>query len=215
MPTWMQAVKTIATETDEHGHMLRIMPGDYFQTGRQKARYLEATGAALIPASFNRAYRSAARDLSDCGIVISGVDVGSELDTRFPGVPVTRGDYTITQPRTLFWDTSYRARYELLPIGFYLLSRGWQICAPLFSYSQLAASMGTPEEREKTVAIIRDLRVPVYDTRFMFVRRCPQTEELLNLWQAEGGDKLAFMRALYTVKPIMNALPMTWQAGGK
>ncbi len=53
--------------------------------------------------------------------------------------------------------------------------------------------------------------MPVYDTRLMFIRRCHATRELVDEWVAEDGHRgLAFLRALYRVKPLVLALPTTW-----
>jgi len=86
----------------------------------------------------------------------------------------------------------------------------WQVAVPLKPYNLLAQNLGDEAEREQTAAVIPDLRVPVYDHRCVFMRRCPESEELLARWQVEGGGILAFLRALYTVKPLVLALPNSW-----
>ena len=88
----------------------------------------------------------------------------------------------------------------------------WEVAAPLYDYKMLAITTGTEKEREKTKMVIRDLRAPMYDTRLMFVKRTKNGQELLKQWNLEVGEerRLAFLRALYKVKPLVLALPATW-----
>ena len=53
----------------------------------------------------------------------------------------------------------------------------------------------------------------MYDTRLIFARNEPEIVKLFDLWQKEGGGVLAFLRAVYTVKPFILALPSTWTLG--
>jgi hypothetical protein len=103
-------------------------------------------------------------------------------------------------------------RPDLFQAGFNLLAR-WQAAAPLWSYTELACHVGSEADREATKAVIRELRVPLYDTRVLFVRRCDDTRRLIELWLAEckrGDARLAFLRAMYQVKPVLCALPAQW-----
>jgi len=113
----------------------------------------------------------------------------------------------------LLWDTSAALRVEIIPIGFNLLAK-WDLAVPIMPEQVLAADLGTPEERAMTEEVIHDLRVPVYDTRVLFVRRNRTTERLMGIWLEERmtGEPLAFMRALGKVKPkpLICALPATW-----
>ena len=214
MPVWMQAVETITGEIDEHGRVIRLEPGDFFQVGRQKAKFYEANGKATL-SPFQKNYVQSARALGDCAIVILNDDdaARTRLQNRYPGVTVTSGGYrTIQEARTLFWDTSYLLRIELIPAGFYLLDKGWEIAAPLYSYGKLARDIGNAEDRRVTEEVIHDLRVPVYETRCLFAKNTQSTRALFRQWRDESGDeKLAFFRALYKVKPIICALPLVWQ----
>jgi len=55
----------------------------------------------------------------------------------------------------------------------------------------------------------------------VFVRRCPDTRRLVETWHAErarfpsGEDRLAFLRALYIVKPLVCDLPTVWTNRGR
>jgi hypothetical protein len=104
--------------------------------------------------------------------------------------------------------------WGLVPAGFHFLER-WDAAAPLWRYGVLAATLGTPAERQRTEAITRDLRLLVYAPELLFVRASPAGRALVETWRAEcqyGDERLAFIRALYLIKPIFCALPRTWLA---
>jgi len=95
------------------------------------------------------------------------------------------------------------------------------VAVPLWDYDTLARDVGSEEERAYTESVIHDLRVPLRDTRLVFVRRCSDTRKLVETWHAErarvpgGEDKLAFLRALYAVKPLVCDLPTVWTNRGR
>lgn len=113
----------------------------------------------------------------------------------------------------MIWNTAAKFKRELVPISFRLL-KNWQLAIPLHSYNELACHIGNEDEREYTKSIIHDLRVPVYNTNLIFVRRCDDTKQLFDLWNEEKqkypNDILAFHRAYYQVKPVLCALPVSW-----
>ena len=125
---------------------------------------------------------------------------------------VTEGEgLDLPYPMTLLWNPKLRLRGELVPVGFHLLNT-WQVAAPLWDYKELACHVGTDDDRECTQDVVRDLRMPLYDTRLIFVKRCGDTKALIDTWREEEGDeKHAFLRALYKVKPLILALPVTWK----
>jgi hypothetical protein len=132
-------------------------------------------------------------------------------------LPIQTGDLRLPWDRTMIWDAQKKIRIELIPVGFHLL-KTWEIAVPLVDYKTLALNLGTPEERTTTQAIIKDLRVPVYDPRLIFARKCENVEQLLQVWgeersQARDG-RLSFLRSLYKVKPLILALPTSWGGGG-
>ncbi len=93
----------------------------------------------------------------------------------------------------------------------------WEIAAPLKAYSHLAKDEGTSEERDFTLQLIKDLRQPVYDSRAVWIRKCPASEQFLDAWREErdrcicdGGCDLPFLRALWRVKPLILALPVSF-----
>ena len=97
--------------------------------------------------------------------------------------------------RTLLW-SGVNFRGDLLATGFGLLDT-WELAAPLYSYETLARDVGDRRDREQTERVIHDLRVPVYDTRLMFIRRCHATRELVDEWvYVDDRDSLRMARRL-------------------
>jgi hypothetical protein len=96
----------------------------------------------------------------------------------------------------------------------------WDVAAPLWRYGVLARDQGTLSDQKRTEAVIRDLRVLLYAHELLFVRDSPDGLRFLETWRAECGDgngtggdeRLAFLRALYLVKPLFCALPRSWLA---
>lgn len=124
------------------------------------------------------------------------------------------GAPSIPFERTLIVGPTLTPPWGLVDAGFRFLDR-WECAAPLAN-GLLAEGIGGPSDQERTRAVVRDLRVLVYCTDLLFLRQCEATERLVETWRAEcesGGDeRLAFLRALYLVKPLMLALPKTWLA---
>ena len=135
------------------------------------------------------------------------------LDQLKSHVEMREGAPEVPWPRTLIWDTTCPLRIELLPTGFGLLAT-WDVAIPLWDYEKLACDIGDEEDRAATEKVVKDLRVPLYETRQMFVKKCMVGKRLIDTWRQEcleGADeKLAFLRALYQVKPLIRALPVTW-----
>jgi len=106
--------------------------------------------------------------------------------------------------------------WDLVGHGFHFLER-WDAAAPLWRYGKVAADVGTPAEQKRTQKITRDLRVLLYAHELLFVRDSPDGRALLAAWEQEmvdGGPsaRLAFLRAVYRVKPLFLALPRTWSS---
>jgi len=103
--------------------------------------------------------------------------------------------------------------WDLVPAGLRFVER-WELAAPLEAGGLLAAEIGSAAERERTRAIVGDLRVPVYASGLVFGRACAATRGFWDYWAAEraaGPDsRLAFLRALYLCKPLFLALPRAW-----
>lgn len=201
---WVQ-IRTVK-HVESHGKTVARHPGDWVQVGKQQAMQWLADGSAWVPPQ-----RITELVTKDCGICIRG-KAPADFELRDSKLGVTEGDgASLPYPMTLLWKPSLRLRGEMMPVGFHLL-KTWQVAAPLWDYKELACHIGSEEERAQTKELIRDLRVPLYDTRLIFVKRCGDTRELIDQWnQEEGEEKLAFLRALWKVKPLILALPVTWK----
>ena len=199
---YIQAITNLPVEESGISKLLR--PGDWFAVGTQQARVWEAAGQCII---HNPVARKAILPLH-CGIVLR-----EKYSFSQDGVGVEYGEPAITFEKTLIWQPSFKFNTALLATGFTLLEK-WEFAVPISDYNLLARDIGSDEERERTKAIIHDLRVPVYDTRLIFVRQCQAAETWLKLWDEErqqGDERLAFLRAIYKVKPYILALPSVWQ----
>jgi len=210
---WIRCL-TIVRSTDQHGRPSVYHPGDWAKVGKHEARQLVAQGSAEIP---NVQTRQTAYDWYDCGVVLRGNTAPGRaaLEKHYPGLNVTNGGLDLTYSRNLLWDATSKMNMRFLPVGYERMVNGWQMAVPLVDYDLLATDIGTEEERAYTKSIIRDLRVPVYDTNIIFAVRCNDVQAWLDSWKQEqkkGGDiRLSFLRALYITKPIICALPVTWK----
>lgn len=188
---------------EEYGVRRILYPGDWYNFGRQHAERLIACGDAWSPSGEVRAPPTA-------GVAVIGAVTQREVSEALQ--TVTFEGY-LPFPFTLIWDTTVRLRTELLGPGFGLLDK-WLMAVPLASYSQLACHIGDDEDRARTEAVIHDLRVPFYDCRMVFARRCLETIRFMAMWaeEGEGGSdkRLAFLRTYYRLKPTLCALPTSW-----
>ena len=211
---WIELLQSRSVE--EHGRVVNRNPGEWVSVGRQLAEQWIAEGAAWVP------------DAEPTGIMpgnsgvlfLGGVRGNSKsLIEHYGGALMWQegAEPTLPWTQTFVWDATFKLRMGLIPNGFGLLQR-WQIAVPIWKYDELALHLGSPEERQRTKEIIHDLRVMAYDTRCMFIKRCTDTERLIEIWAEErrgGCDKLAFLRALYMTKPLICALPISWGGGGE
>lgn len=193
------------------GTLVNYHPGDWVDVGKTMALAWLADGSARS--------RMSLEGLSPfdagTGVYVRG-DEGKAKDylAMFGKTAKFATEPPILQwPKTLVWTPSKDPLVEAFPTAWELLDR-WEALIPLFDYGTLALTLGSEADRVATKAVIRDLRVPVYDHRMMFLRRCPATEDLLSSWEDFSKDiqdrRLALMCALYTVKPLVMALPKSW-----
>lgn len=148
------------------------------------------------------------------GILLLGTDKTIEGRARRHKAVLHQADTpALPFEKTLITSPGVRVPWDLLPAAWGFLDK-WDAAVPLWRYDVTAVSVGTAEEREMTQAIIRDLRVLMHSTELLFVRRNEAGQALVDTWLAEierGGDKrLAFLRAVYQVKPRLCVLPVSW-----
>lgn len=215
---WVKALKTIR-RMEEDGLWHVYHPGDGLQVHNQELNYLLSNKMAE---RYGRYPQELLPLMSDSAIVVTGGDVERARQFLNP-ITTTVYDGAPHFPKehltVLWWDARLPLRLDLLPLGFHRVLAGWQIATPLWRYNTLARDIGAVQARQRTEEVIRDLRVPVFETGLIYARRDEDTEKLLELWLAarETGDddKLCFMRALYQVKPLNCALPVSWVSNGR
>ncbi len=202
MAVWVKLKSVQFIEID--GKLCKHHPGDWVYVGRQTAERWIAQGEAWRPSAEITVP-------SGAGVWLRGLAVpGCKTLETLAYVEDDGKSNALPYPKTLVWNPALKMRHELLGVGFRLLER-WQVAAPLLSYDTLACHVGDEQDRARAEAVVRDLRVPVYDTRLVFVRRCAETVELVERWLADDGDEtLALLKAVYAVKPMICALPTSW-----
>lgn len=204
---WVQLVNSKYIE--KQGVQKRYNPGDWVEVGKQTAMLWMTEGSAKLPdpAAIAALNPDGSGILTDKkALMCKTLQILGEHVTIEEGIPSVPFD------KTAWVDSLLPVRPELIPVGLLMLET-WEIAVPLMDYSILAISQGTEAERNKTREVIRDLRVPVYDTRLMFLKRIPVVENLLAAWLQDGATPLAFLRRLYQAKPLILALPCTWTQG--
>ena len=185
-------------------------PGDWVNVGKQTAQLWASRGEAIIPDAKLRAEIGA-----QAGVVVAEDDAqaAAAFFDPFTALVISTGAPAPIHERTIIWEPSANVRRDLIPVGLSLLDT-WELAIPLWDYRILARDVGSEADRERTQAVVRDLRIPLYDNRLMFMRRAPDVERLCKLWAEErkdGGDvRLALLRSIYRVKPLVLALPVTW-----
>src|SRR5690606_30872001 len=197
-----------------NGTPTRFHKGDWVDIGKQSALRFIAEGSAEKP-GYNLSGEYI--DYTSGMLVIGSLDnsTTAQINESIPEFEIAFG----TKPELLFSETliyNSNANYirpELIPIGFKWLDK-FQLCVPLFDYKTLAIHVGNNNDRDIAKNILKELRVPLYNTHLIFARRCDETKELFTLWQEYSEQitdtNLAFLCALYQVKPVHLALPSEW-----
>lgn len=153
--------------------------------------------------------------MSTSGIILrGGRDEAIERIAKKLGLPVILDDYLrVPFEKTLIVQAGTRVPWDLLDAAWGFLDR-WDAAVPVWQYTVTAESVGTAEERERTRAVVRDLRVLLHAVELLFVAGTEGGRELVKTWQAEAEGsseiRLAFLRALYAVKPRVCVLPVSW-----
>jgi hypothetical protein len=210
---WVQAKRAITRHSLEGGY-LTFQPGDWFECRNQEL--LELTQAGLV--------RTTADVLrvefvgGDAGVLaLPGAVPPSTLGAY--GLAMQKGDVlALPWKRTLIMDKGVGCTAETVALGMMRLAPdsypAWEMVAKLASFTRTLASVGTEDEKARTLEALGDLRLPVYDTRLLWVRRTPATEEVIRLWRAEveqGHDpQHAFLRVVYRNPVALNTLPADW-----
>ena len=146
--------------------------------------------------------------MTTMGVVLRKADAALEQRARAAGCEVVEQEgWDIPWPRTLFVRRGMRLDKELIEAGMRWL-KSWDAAAPLLG--ALATNVGDVQEREKTLALVHDLRVPVYSPEILFVAQNEVGEAFLQAYVEEGEGPQGLLRALYRTKPRFLALPRQW-----
>jgi len=158
------------------------------------------------------------------GIVLPAADPkGVEAQAKGRKLLVTVDpEMPLAYDKTLFTVPGTGVPWDLLPHAWHFLER-WDAAVPLWRYGTNAIDLGSKEERKRTQEVVRDLRVLVHSVELLFVRDNADGQALMEAYREEldsrqkasgmtDGHRLAFLRAMYRVKPRVCVLPVTWLA---
>lgn len=155
------------------------------------------------------------------GLVLRAPDAAIEAEARKYGYGVViSADYASPFERALIVEPRTGVPWAMVPAGLHLLGV-WDAAAPLLlgkddRHTLLARDVAGANAGElaRTAKIVRDLRMPVYASELLFLRKGDMATELIETWRNElchGPNlRLAFLRAFYQVKPRLCALPSIW-----
>lgn len=183
------------------------MSGDWVNIGRSTATRLISNGEARIIGGLKL-------DIdTNSGVLLRGQSPDNVNDLKLAkDLPVKVGEPHLAFGNTLILMPGTKVPHNLLGAGFGLLKR-WEVAVPIMDGYPLASATGSAKDLEQTKAVIRDLRIPLPNTNVIFVRQCPTTEQLISQWNEErkkGDERLAWLRVVYQVKPLILALPPVW-----
>lgn len=154
--------------------------------------------------------------MANKGIVLTGRDDHLEELARSKGYKVrVDPQMALVWDKNLFLAPETQVPWDLLPAAWHFLER-WDAAVPLWRYGVNACDVGSKQEQKRTRAVARDLRVLLHAVELLFVRDSEQGRALMETYRTELEDseekRLAFLRALYRVKPRCCVLPRSWLA---
>lgn len=198
-------------------------PGDWVEVGKQTALLWLSDGSAEIPGP-DASKMEVVKELlgSGCGVRVRQKHLPSQLKRGFgncaKSLEFSSGPLALPYRYTMLWHPSVSVTPQLVLIGFSQIASvgsdrlSWEMVARLKS-TKLARDIGSKEEQAQTKTVVGDLRIPVYDTKVLWIRKTPKTEELIRRWAAaiEAGEDEAhaFLRVLYTGGVLLCTLPAT------
>lgn len=212
---------TIIIAADEHGTAKTYYPGDWVPVSKQRAVELLESGQAELPKEA-QVQRALSDDLSDCGIYLRGGTIHETKDV-LDGLKVDVLEYSgalrLPFERTLLWRPNQPIQRKQIALGFARIEdagryNSWEVAAMLRGNDMLASQIGDQSEQRKTIDAIGDLRLPVYETGAVWVRRTNETQRFIAAWDAElqesNCEEHAFLRALYRNRVLLCSLPAGW-----
>lgn len=219
---------TQAKNIRQAGTLKHFLPGDTVKVGRQTAVEWILDGSAEDP------YGQVGPPLLDekqkvqkgFGIVIRSEPEGPQVrrlqhfGKLEKALRVTYGPPQVPFKYTCIWRPDRQLTPQLLNYGYLRIvetedpNSSWDMAAQLKSLTMLARDFGEEEEQDKTKKVIGDLRLPVYDSRLLWVRQTGASLRVIEAWAEElekGADEYhAFLRALYSKRALLCTLPVDW-----
>jgi hypothetical protein len=200
---------------DIEGAYQHYQPGDWFLANNQEIR--ELFGRGMIDST-----PQVLRDefgLQGAGVLAIG-DAAPLPGLDAYGIAFERSaKLALPWTLTVLWTPGAHLTTTGAAFGLTRITAGgadiaWEMSVALQSDTRLAGDVGSQQERDKTLALLGDLRLPLYDTGVLWARKTPTTEEVIQLWQEEldaGADPThAFLRVIYTHPLLMCTLPADW-----
>jgi len=193
-------------------------PGDWIEVKKKRAKKLLASGKAEIP---RQDIMSDVAGFNECGILIRGEEQELLFDSR---IEVSFGEISLPYENvTVLLKPNYYITWKAIEAGLLRITNfedtdaePWEMMAMLFDNDVTADDVGTEDERAKTKELIGDLRLPVYDTDILWVRKTDSTEAVIDRWVKEletsNDEKHSFLRALYAERAMMLTLPSGWSS---
>lgn len=198
--------------------MVTYHPGDWIEVKKKRAKKLLASGKAEIP---RQDIMSDVAGFNECGILIRGEEQELLFDSR---IEVSFGEISLPYENvTVLLKPNYYITWKAIEAGLLRITNfedtdaePWEMMAMLFDNDVTADDVGTEDERAKTKELIGDLRLPVYDTDILWVRKTDSTEAVIDRWVKEletsNDEKHSFLRALYAERAMMLTLPSGWSS---
>lgn len=201
---WIQLLTHYRVPMPNGKNEFRV-PGDLIEIkNKSRCRELISTGKA-VPVSLDK-------EGADVGVLVVGSSVPSWA--RALSDRIVCGDFGIPFQVTVIVDASIKPRREELGMALAQLRAGhWDLAVPFLDWKKTAAEIGPADERMRTGDVIRTLWCPVLDTRLMIIKNTPPSSALMLAFSRERDGSvnrdLAFLRAVYLVKPNLWALQPT------
>lgn len=205
-----------------HGQSRTYYPGDTVEVGRQAAEQWILDGSAEDP--YGTVGQVDLDNADDYGIVV-WADPDTTQYVLPQGVNSQFGEPSVPYKYTLILRPSKPITRQLINYGWLRISENnpdtepWEMAAGLVDLETTAETVGDAEMQEQTEKMVGDLRVPVYDTSRIWIRKTYATEKFLGAFlnqlqkrEEYGADYIAhcFLRALYTTNPALCTLPFDW-----
>ena len=194
--------------------------GDWVNVGKQTALLWLSDGTAVIPGPDASKMEVVTKLIGPgCGVRVLGKGAGPWPSQGFgnclKALKFSAGPMALPYSYTMIWSPTSSITPRQVLVGFsQIVSRkgrlSWEMVARLVGRC-LARDVGTKEEQAKTEALVGDLRIPVYDTGVLWIRKTAKTEQLVRRWAAAiqaGEDKAhSFLRTLYAEGILLCTLP--------